>query len=399
MADELLTQLDPVQGLVDYVEFVKPYHTKVLEVLVEYIHTDCIDVTITEDFYLSLGMPDPELLPLWGWTLEEAQSFFNTDYNVLQITDANSSGGYFEVVGDQTTWVATGDTILVRTGLLAFEEFTVASTTVVDQDLTVTSTECKRGSPLGSPNLGSPNPPPDCKEVQTTDTYTTTRIFVNEAISPSFGSSGVVYPATSWTYNARTETYEFNGGIVWPSLLHVDRNIDCGGYGSSGYDGTRPTSGLGVPVSLLEANSTFQYFEIDNTADTPDDLAEWSDAFTYGVKFSVSGSTAGNNSDYTVLTSVEVGSRLRVYTIGNILADETPSGSPLPKLEIRRWGYDEPEHCIDEGQALQARAHIAEYMILTLNDNGANILDGWDLTAWDIAGWDGGAFTYPVQFT
>ena len=34
------TTLDPVQGLVDYVLEIKPYHTKVVEVLVEYIQTD-----------------------------------------------------------------------------------------------------------------------------------------------------------------------------------------------------------------------------------------------------------------------------------------------------------------------------------------------------------------------
>ena len=50
--------LDPVQGLVDYVLEVKPYHTKIVEVLVEYVYTDCIDVTITEelDFCFNLGM-------------------------------------------------------------------------------------------------------------------------------------------------------------------------------------------------------------------------------------------------------------------------------------------------------------------------------------------------------
>ena len=93
MADVLTTRLDPVEGLVNYTLFTKPYHTKILEVLVEYIHTDCLDVTIEEGFYLSVGMPDPSLLPLWGWTLEEGQKFFNCDFQSFQICEVNSTSG------------------------------------------------------------------------------------------------------------------------------------------------------------------------------------------------------------------------------------------------------------------------------------------------------------------
>lgn len=69
------TTIDPVDGLVNYVLEIKPYHTKIVETLIEYIYTDCIEVTLTEEFYLDLGMPShPEK---WGWTFEEAASYFN----------------------------------------------------------------------------------------------------------------------------------------------------------------------------------------------------------------------------------------------------------------------------------------------------------------------------------
>lgn len=44
-----LRVLDPVQGLVDYVNDIKPYHTKIVEVLVEYVYEDQVGVTIGED--------------------------------------------------------------------------------------------------------------------------------------------------------------------------------------------------------------------------------------------------------------------------------------------------------------------------------------------------------------
>ena len=54
-------QQDPVQGLVDYVLDIKPYHTKIVEVLIEYIHTDPINVTIAEDFKLGI---DAEMISI-----------------------------------------------------------------------------------------------------------------------------------------------------------------------------------------------------------------------------------------------------------------------------------------------------------------------------------------------
>ena len=42
--------LDPVQGLVDYVNDIKPYHTKVIESLVEYVGQEFVNVSIFEKF-------------------------------------------------------------------------------------------------------------------------------------------------------------------------------------------------------------------------------------------------------------------------------------------------------------------------------------------------------------
>jgi len=58
-----IKELDPVQGLIDYIEDIKPYHTKVVEVLTEYVYNELIDTTITERFESAMEMiyPSPEL--------------------------------------------------------------------------------------------------------------------------------------------------------------------------------------------------------------------------------------------------------------------------------------------------------------------------------------------------
>ena len=53
--------LDPIQGLVDYVLEIKPYHTKIVEILIEYIQQEDIDVTIAETFDLCVAFGIPSL--------------------------------------------------------------------------------------------------------------------------------------------------------------------------------------------------------------------------------------------------------------------------------------------------------------------------------------------------
>lgn len=51
-----LNTRDPVQGLIDYVQDVKPYHTKILEVWVEYIYGDKIEATIKDEMKMEIDI-------------------------------------------------------------------------------------------------------------------------------------------------------------------------------------------------------------------------------------------------------------------------------------------------------------------------------------------------------
>ena len=53
---------DAVQGLIDYVQEIKPYHTKLLDVLVEYTHTEPVRVSIAENFQIGITIDFVEFI-------------------------------------------------------------------------------------------------------------------------------------------------------------------------------------------------------------------------------------------------------------------------------------------------------------------------------------------------
>jgi hypothetical protein len=50
VSPRITSTINPTQGLVDYVGDVKPYHSKILDVLVEYVYTEQINTTIQEQW-------------------------------------------------------------------------------------------------------------------------------------------------------------------------------------------------------------------------------------------------------------------------------------------------------------------------------------------------------------
>lgn len=58
MADltSALFRIDPTEGLIEYVQAIKPYHTKVLEVLVEYVYTEQINATVLDRWTSRIGL-------------------------------------------------------------------------------------------------------------------------------------------------------------------------------------------------------------------------------------------------------------------------------------------------------------------------------------------------------
>lgn len=69
---------DPVQGLVDYVLDIKPYHTKILEIWVEYIHHDPINGKVDDSMEMEVHIDfDRRIACKYGWDTSPWDMFWN----------------------------------------------------------------------------------------------------------------------------------------------------------------------------------------------------------------------------------------------------------------------------------------------------------------------------------
>ena len=53
------SKIDPVDGLLDYLNVIKPLHCNLIEVILQYVYTADINVSITEDLVMSVGLIFP----------------------------------------------------------------------------------------------------------------------------------------------------------------------------------------------------------------------------------------------------------------------------------------------------------------------------------------------------
>jgi hypothetical protein len=128
-----LFRIDPTEGLVRYVNAVKPYHTKVLDVLVEYVYTEQVKVTVRDK---------------WSWDMSFTLNKVDTEYNCgygtvwdpIKTPDSNPSVNIISAQGkvrfivneptDGTTWstyfsehtIARGNVVVTTTGTLPTTE-------------------------------------------------------------------------------------------------------------------------------------------------------------------------------------------------------------------------------------------------------------------------------------
>jgi hypothetical protein len=63
-------QIRPVDGLVSYVLEVKPYHTKILEVITEFVHEDKFVVNVKEDYHMCINLGYPNLNTFYDYPID-----------------------------------------------------------------------------------------------------------------------------------------------------------------------------------------------------------------------------------------------------------------------------------------------------------------------------------------
>lgn len=56
---QALFRIDPTEGLVEYVQAIKPYHSKILDIFVEYIYAETASVRVTDKMVMEIGFTSP----------------------------------------------------------------------------------------------------------------------------------------------------------------------------------------------------------------------------------------------------------------------------------------------------------------------------------------------------
>lgn len=125
---EALRRIDPSRGFVDYVNHVKPYHSKILEVLEEYVWMDAIDVTVRESHHVNVEFLRPDVNVTfdagWGFQWNAPDSSSSQMFRISSCT--GGLGGTVVVDGD------CRDRLLPATKMLVWINESAPSTAVYD---------------------------------------------------------------------------------------------------------------------------------------------------------------------------------------------------------------------------------------------------------------------------
>lgn len=120
-----LFRIDPTQGFVEYVQTVKPYHTKIVETLVEFVWTEAINVSVIEN---------------WDWEINITTPPIPTTYDcgpVVQILSSDSVLNTFVVPGNYTTLLVPGSTFNVVNSSSNNKEYSVTSSSYLAGNTTI----------------------------------------------------------------------------------------------------------------------------------------------------------------------------------------------------------------------------------------------------------------------
>lgn len=199
-----LVSIDPIQGLIGYVQDVKPYHTKVFETLVEYVYTDYINVSIVDRNVLTINFVEADAL---NPTINE-DSDLSVPTNITEMFDffitapvptsepilsSDLPNGILYFTGDLTSDFSIGDLIVIdNSPLNKFQLLTVGYDTGTNKTAVTLNTLTVAGTTA---------------TIYHTDT---TYSFVFSIQSAVIGPIVVTEPVTGTTFNVSTFTVPGN---------------------------------------------------------------------------------------------------------------------------------------------------------------------------------------------
>ncbi len=337
---------DPIQGLIDYVGEIKPYHTKILEVAVAYAHNDDVDITFTEDLQLDVSMFWPDVINSDDDSVPDRNC--TAGYGILFdrqtpyiVIDASVSPQIISLDGDQTVAFNPGTRFEIRepidvgspilgsplTQVIKYQTLSVD----YDEDTNRTSLGAREiGSPLfsGSPPLSGTEfffPPYSAGSISNGDVFIVYDVVETKVLrivtrpSPHYGSP-IIGSGSPFT-------------PIWPdsagSPLPGSPKI------VTGSPATYPNFGSPIPSNTITIKST-----------TPT-------VFLYGQEVAIRNASEPTiNRDYNILNAVVLpGSPtfVQLTVLDSVLADVvgSPFGKPIGELVFTPDGFSGGDLCGD----------------------------------------------------
>lgn len=150
-----LFRIDPTTGFVEYVQTVKPYHTKILEVLVEYVWTDVISGNVCDILHTDMTFTRPDVPTVYdcgyGIVFDAPAGFSHFAFSVKGVV--TGLGGSWTLAGDHTALFTVGMKFIIGKNIGGGNGFyTVAAPPVLSSGntvLTVVETIPAGSTPLG----------------------------------------------------------------------------------------------------------------------------------------------------------------------------------------------------------------------------------------------------------
>lgn len=143
-----LNRIDPTQGLVEYVLATKPYHTKALDVLVEYVYAEDVKVTITEDLQWEMyfSRPDIELIYTcgYGFVWDSLETSTDPDGMLAPLTILSATGS----IGVPNVGYENSNSFLVASP--TYTPFEVAVASITNNQLVFSKNYAVSGINLGT---------------------------------------------------------------------------------------------------------------------------------------------------------------------------------------------------------------------------------------------------------
>lgn len=415
---------DPIKGLLNYVLEVKPYRTKIVETLIEYVHVDCINIAIAEklDMCITMGAPfidtilndavigidsglnalivagDKTNIIQNGTIIRVINSSNNNGYYLA--TDIYFSGGntYF-IVKESIPTTDIGGVIVVHA-----MSFCPTGSTITGHVSPSTFSDCSDG--FGSIWEDSPGPLLNIIDVEPVTNYfvisgdhTTDFTYPKQfRVQGSFGNNGLYIVLHSVVDGVNTRIYTLQDILgSKPVGQTYDGQLSLGGIGFDGQYLCDSNNLYNHDASLLAKTAIVETLSFDWT------LSNWFTRMIIGVNlvgnfFSTPGNHVG---DFQIGQEIDVVSSSNNNGVYHVIGSAYDSVLDITKVYVTEIiasnvvdGFLTPSW--NQNSSLSHTLNFHDFIGTTYLENNVNVaidssgfmIGGFDIPFFDLGGFD-----------